>query len=45
LVTAQSAAELALGEGDNVAAVIKATSVHLAAHSGAGNLARSREKV
>jgi molybdate transport system ATP-binding protein len=33
LVTAQSAAELALGEGENVSAVVKATSVHLAAHS------------
>jgi molybdate transport system ATP-binding protein len=32
LVTAQSAAELALGEGENVTAVVKATSVHLAAH-------------
>jgi molybdate transport system ATP-binding protein len=33
LVTAQSAAELALAEGENVSAVVKATSVHLAAHS------------
>jgi len=33
LVTAQSAAELALVEGEKVAAVVKATSVHLAAHS------------
>jgi molybdopterin-binding protein len=35
LVTAQSAAELALAEGENVSAVVKATSVHLAAHSSA----------
>ncbi len=33
LVTAQSAADLALAEGENVSAVVKATSVHLAAHS------------
>ena len=33
LVTAQSAAELALAEGEHVSAVVKATSVHLAAHS------------
>jgi molybdate transport system ATP-binding protein len=33
LVTSQSAAELALGEGEIVAAVVKATSVHLAAHT------------
>ena len=33
LVTAQSAADLALGEGENVSAVVKATSVHLAAHT------------
>jgi molybdate transport system ATP-binding protein len=33
LVTAQSAAELVLAEGENVSAVVKATSVHLAAHS------------
>ena len=33
VVTAQSAAELALCEGENVSAVVKATSVHLAAHS------------
>ena len=33
LVTAQSAAELALGEGEKVSAVVKATSVHLAAHT------------
>jgi molybdate transport system ATP-binding protein len=35
LVTAQSVAELALREGENVSAVVKATSVHLAAHSSA----------
>ncbi len=35
LVTAQSAAEMALGEGESVSAVIKATSVHLAAHTSA----------
>jgi molybdopterin-binding protein len=34
LVTAQSAVELALAEGENVSAVVKATSVHLTAHSG-----------
>jgi len=34
LVTAQSAAELALAPGENVVAVVKATSVHLAAHAG-----------
>jgi molybdate transport system ATP-binding protein len=33
LVTAQSAAELALAEGEHVSAVVKATSVHPAAHS------------
>jgi molybdate transport system ATP-binding protein len=33
LVTAQSAAEMALREGENVYAVVKATSVHLAAHT------------
>ena len=33
LVTAQSAGELALQEGETVSAVVKATSVHLAAHS------------
>jgi molybdate transport system ATP-binding protein len=33
LVTAQSAAEMALREGENVSAVVKATSVHLAAHT------------
>jgi molybdopterin-binding protein len=33
LVTAQSAAELALHEGETVSAIVKATSVHLAAHS------------
>ncbi|MCX6627158.1 MAG: ABC transporter ATP-binding protein [Candidatus Solibacter sp.] len=33
LVTAQSAAELVLREGENVSAVVKATSVHLAAHT------------
>jgi molybdate transport system ATP-binding protein len=33
LVTAQSAAELALREGENVSAVVKATSVHLTAHT------------
>jgi molybdate transport system ATP-binding protein len=33
LVTAQSAAELALREGEQVSAVVKATSVHLAAHT------------
>jgi molybdate transport system ATP-binding protein len=33
LVTAQSAAELALGEGEKVSAVVKATSVHLASHT------------
>ncbi len=33
LVTAQSAADLALSEGENVTAVVKATSVHLAAHA------------
>jgi molybdate transport system ATP-binding protein len=33
LVTAQSAAELGLAEGENVSAVVKATSVHLAAHN------------
>ena len=33
LVTAQSAADLALGEGEKVSAVVKATSVHLTAHS------------
>ena len=33
LVTAQSAGELALREGDLVSAVVKATSVHLAAHT------------
>jgi molybdate transport system ATP-binding protein len=33
LVTAQSAGELALREGETVSAIVKATSVHLAAHS------------
>ncbi len=33
MVTSQSAAELALHEGETVSAVIKATAVHLAAHS------------
>ena len=33
LVTAQSAAELALGEREQVFAIIKATAVHLAAHT------------
>jgi molybdopterin-binding protein len=33
LVTAQSAGELALREGEKVFAVVKATAVHLAAHS------------
>lgn len=33
LVTAQSAGDLALREGENVSAVVKATSVHLAAHT------------
>jgi molybdopterin-binding protein len=33
LVTAQSAGELALREGEIVSAVVKATSVHLVAHS------------
>jgi molybdopterin-binding protein len=33
MVTAQSAGELALREGDNVSAVIKTTSVHLTAHT------------
>jgi molybdate transport system ATP-binding protein len=33
LVTAQSAGELALREGESVSAVVKATSVHLVAHS------------
>jgi molybdate transport system ATP-binding protein len=33
LVTAQSAGELALREGETVSAVVKATAVHLAAHS------------
>jgi molybdate transport system ATP-binding protein len=33
LVTAQSAADLALAEGESVTAVVKATSVHLAAHT------------
>ena len=33
LVTAQSAGELALREGETVSAVVKTTSVHLAAHS------------
>jgi molybdopterin-binding protein len=33
MVTAQSAGELALCEGENVSAVIKATSVHLAAYT------------
>ena len=33
MVTAQSAAELALGEGESVCAVVKTTAVHLAAHS------------
>jgi molybdate transport system ATP-binding protein len=33
MVTAQSAAELALREGETVSAVVKATSVHLAAHT------------
>ena len=33
LVTAQSAAELALREGEQVSAVVKATSVHLLAHT------------
>ena len=39
LVTAQSAAELALREGENVSAVVKATSVHLAAHTWIGGAA------
>jgi molybdopterin-binding protein len=33
LVTAQSAVELALREGEIVSAVVKATSVHLTAHT------------
>ena len=33
MVTSQSAAELALRDGENVSAVVKATAVHLAAHS------------
>jgi molybdate transport system ATP-binding protein len=33
LITAQSAGELALQEGETVSAIVKATSVHLAAHS------------
>ena len=36
LVTAQSASDLALREGEQVSAVVKATSVHLAAHTSAG---------
>ncbi len=35
LVTAQSAGELGLREGERVSAVVKATAVHLAAHTGA----------
>ena len=42
LVTAKSAADLALGEGENVTAVVKATSVHLAAHSANPNPSRDR---
>jgi molybdate transport system ATP-binding protein len=43
LVTAQSAAELGLAEGENVSAVVKATSVHLAAHSSNPNQSRDRQ--
>jgi molybdopterin-binding protein len=32
MITAQSAVELALGEGESICAVVKTTSVHLTAH-------------
>jgi molybdate transport system ATP-binding protein len=44
LVTAQSAAELALDEGEGVAAVIKATSIHLVAHSSASGALDSPQR-